>query len=94
MLAHYLGSEDFTDTVLHGDAHQRHADAMGISRELSKPVFFATIYGAGAGKVASCTGSSQAEGKKTREKLINGIPGFSSLLQKAKQLADMPYHQH
>ena len=88
LLAHYLGSEDYTDTVLHGDAHARHAEAMGISRDLANPVFFATIYGAGAGKVASYTGSSQSEGKITREKLINGIPGFSSLLQKAKQLAD------
>ena len=44
ILAHYLKSEEYTDVVLNKDPHQRHADAMGISRDLAKPVFFAVLF--------------------------------------------------
>ena len=84
LLAHYLKSEDYTDTVMNGDSHQRHADAMGISRDLAKPVFFSVLFGAGAGKVGNILGTSQADGKDKRQRLLNGIPGMNDLLYKVQ----------
>jgi len=89
LLAHYLKDKDYTDTVLNGDAHQRHADIAGVDRATAKPLFFAIIFGAGAGKCASIIKGSQAEGKKIREKLINGIPNFSRLIEKVQDVAKL-----
>ena len=80
ILAHYLKSEEYTDIVLNKDPHQRHADAMGISRDLAKPVFFAVLFGAGAGKVGNILGTNQADGKLKRQALLNGIPQMNKLL--------------
>ena len=87
ILAHYLKDEGYIDTILNGDAHQRHADIMGVSRAEAKPIFFSVIFGAGAGKVASYLGADQKTGKKVLDKLKNGIPGYANLEQKAKRIA-------
>jgi DNA polymerase I-like protein with 3'-5' exonuclease and polymerase domains len=87
ILAHYLKDEGYVDTILNGDAHQRHADIMGVSRAEAKPIFFSVIFGAGAGKVASYLGADQKTGKKVLDKLKNGIPGYADLEQKAKRIA-------
>ena len=84
ILAHYLKSEDYTDTVMNGDSHQRHADAMGISRDLAKPVFFSVLFGAGAGKVGNILGTSMNDGKDKRQKLLDGIPNMNDLLQRVQ----------
>ena len=88
ILAHYLRSEEYTDIVLNKDPHQRHADAMGISRDLAKPVFFSVLFGAGAGKVGNILGTSQADGKEKRQALLDGIPGMNDLLAKVKNHAE------
>ena len=84
ILAHYLKSDEYTDIVLNGDPHQRHADAMGISRDLAKPVFFSVLFGAGAGKVGAILGTHQKDGGAKRNALLKGIPGMTSLLEKVK----------
>ena len=84
ILAHYLKSEEYTDVVLNKDPHQRHADAMGISRDLAKPVFFAVLFGAGAGKVGNILNSSMTDGKAKRQALLDGIPGMNQLLYKVQ----------
>lgn len=89
LLAHYLKDEGYTDTVLNGDAHQRHADIAGVDRNTAKPLFFAIIFGAGAGKCASIIRGSQAEGKKIRDKLIGGIPNFATLIDKVQEAAKL-----
>ena len=89
LLAHYLKDEEYTDTVLNGDAHQRHADIAGVQRHTAKPLFFAIIFGAGAGKCAAIIKGSQSEGKKIRDKLIGGIPNFSTLIEKAQDTAKL-----
>ena len=89
LLAHYLKDEGYTDTVLNGDAHQRHADIAGVDRATAKPLFFAIIFGAGAGKCAAIIKGDQKEGKLIRDKLISGIPNFETLIEKAQNTAKL-----
>jgi len=89
LLAHYLKDQDYTDTVLNGDAHQRHADIAGVDRKTAKPLFFAIIFGAGAAKCAAIIKGSPNEGKVARDKLINGIPNFSRLIEKVQDVAKL-----
>ena len=89
LLAHYLKDEGYTDTVLNGDAHQRHADIAGVDRKTAKPLFFAIIFGAGAGKCAAIIKGDQKEGKLIRDKLISGIPNFEALIEKAQNAAKL-----
>ena len=84
ILAHYLKSEEYTDIVLNKDPHQRHADAMGISRDLAKPVFFSVLFGAGAGKVGNILGTSMSDGKEKRQRLLDGIPNMTDLLYRVQ----------
>ena len=87
LLAHYLKDDDYTHTVLRGDAHQRHADIAEVDRNTSKPLFFAIIFGAGNAKCASIIRGDIEEGKKVRDKLISGIPNFEALIEKAQESA-------
>lgn len=86
ILAHYLRSQEYTDIVLNGDVHQRHADAMGVTRNLAKPIFFAVIYGAGASKIGAML-PDPSTGKAVLDKLIATIPGMGALKAKAKRMA-------
>lgn len=88
ILCHYLKEEEYTDIVLNGDAHQRHADLMGITRNQAKGVFFAFLFGAGNGKIANMLDVPVAEGKAVREKLLRGVPGMSALITKIKNFAN------
>ena len=84
ILCHYLKSEEYTDVILNGDAHQRHADIMGITRNQAKGVFFAFLFGAGNAKIANMLDAPVATGKEVKEKLLRGVPGMSQLINKIK----------
>jgi DNA polymerase-1 len=81
-LCHYLGNDEFTKEVVHGDIHQRNADALGVSRKASKPFFFAYLFGAGAGKLGNIlTGKTDAKlGAQMKEKFQNSVPGMKRLV--------------
>ena len=89
ILAHYLKDAGYTDTILNGDAHQRHADAMGITRDQAKPVAFGILYGAGGGKVASMLGSDPSTGSKVRNAFIQNIPNLEALNNKVQDVAKL-----
>ena len=89
ILAHYLKDEGYVDTVLNGDIHQRHADAMGITRAQAKPVAFGILYGAGGGKVASMLGSDPATGTAVRNSFIKNIPNLEKLNYKVMDVAKL-----
>ena len=90
ILAHYLKSDEYTEVVLNGDAHQRHADAMGITRDQAKPVAFGILYGSGGAKVASMMGSDDVKmGTKVRNNFIKNIPNLEALNQKAQDTAKL-----
>ena len=85
VLAHYLKDKDYIDTVLNGDPHQMNADIMGVPRSQAKGIFFAVLFGAGAGKVGNIMGKGMGEGKKARNAMINGIPNLRNLIERLEQ---------
>ena len=80
LLAHYLKSDEYKDVILNGDAHQRHAEAMGITRDQAKPAAFAILYGCGGAKLGNIIGVDAAEGKRVRDNFINNVPNLACLL--------------
>jgi len=89
LLAHFLKDEGYTDTVINGDAHQRHADIAGIARKTAKPLFFAIIFGAGGDKCAAIINGTSKEGNAIKNKLIGGIPNFQALIDKVQDIAKL-----
>jgi DNA polymerase-1 len=80
-LCHYLANDEFTDTVINGDVHQRNADALGTSRKLAKPFLYAFLFGGGAGKLGQIlTGTTNAKvGAKAKAAFQESIPGMKKL---------------
>ena len=89
ILAHYLKSDEYTDIVLNGDPHQMHADRVGVTRTQAKGLFFATLFGAGGGKIGNMLGTNQKDGAEKRQKLLNGIPNMRALLNKITAFVGM-----
>lgn len=83
-LCHYLNNKDINDHVLNGDIHQHNADAIGVTRQLSKSILYATMFGAGAKKLGKlATGFEDAErGTDIKNKLFAALPGLKELLKR------------
>ena len=83
-LCHYVGNEDFTREVIHGDQHQRNAEALGCSRPVAKSYLYAYLFGAGDAKLGQVlTGTANpSKGKKSREDFAKGIKGLQELRDK------------
>ena len=85
-LGHYLSRFDggsFADTVCNGDIHQELADIYGTDRRTSKGVTYCLIYGGGNTKLGETAGAPKAKqaavGKQIRQKVLDGLEGFSAL---------------
>lgn len=92
ILAHYIGDEDYVRRVTTTDksenAHTLAAEAAGVdSYDTGKTINYALIYGAGDAKLGSIIGGDVAEGQKLRDALYSKIPGFESLVTRAKGTA-------
>lgn len=89
-LCHYLNNEEFTKEVIHGDIHQRNADVLNVSRNASKPFFFAYLFGAGAGKLGNIlTGKTDAKlGAQMKEKFQSSVPGMTVFVNRLEQEFD------
>lgn len=98
-LAHYLQSEEFIYTLLHGDIHQRNADIltqvlaeMGIvfkvPRGSAKRILYAFLFGASGGKLWSYIFGviDDIKGKKLKAGFIKAVPGFKALLEKLERI--------
>lgn len=101
MLAHYLGMFDggeYRDALLHGsktegtDVHSRTAKLVGVSRDDSKRVTYAFLYGASDRKLTQILKESNGKiksGKEARERMKTGIKGLGRLsdlvLKRAKR---------
>ena len=80
-LCHYVRNSDFTREVIHGDQHQRNADALGCDRDTAKSYLYAYLFGAGDAKLGSVlTGKSNSTvGKQSREAFAASIKGLGEL---------------
>ena len=80
-LAHYVGNDDFTHEIIHGDQHSRNAEILGCSRPLAKNYLYAYLFGAGPAKLGqTLSGKPDVElGKRSAEKFGKGIQGLQEL---------------
>jgi len=101
-LAHYVGDDGFTHSVVAGDssdgsdAHSRNANILGCSRPVAKNYLYAYLFGAGMAKLGSIlTGTPNVNaGKVSAEKFGKGIKGLAELKQRlAHQWSERQYRQ-
>ena len=99
MLAHYLSrwSNEFRDTLLHGDIHQVNADKVGVSRRQIKTITYAWCYGAANEKIGLSfdpglsSNEAKKKGKEIREAFVKAIPGMPELIQAIEKKAKLGY---
>ena len=88
-LSHYLAKYDngiYAKQVVEGDVHTYNQKAMGLSsRNLSKRVIYALIYGAGNAKMGEIINGTAAQGKKLKEKLFKNLPALGNLTTAVKE---------
>jgi DNA polymerase-1 len=95
-LCHYLKNEEYTQLVLNGDVHTRHAEILSdiieseVPREIAKPFIYAFLFGAGGEKLGLIlTGVRNATlGKKAKDNFIKRIPGLEALIKKINKIYD------
>lgn len=92
-LAHYLGSQEYIDLLLHGDIHQYNADVLTkilqtvlkrpdvVPRKTAKRILYAFLFGASGSKIWSYIygHSDQTNGNKLKNEFIKAVPGFKAL---------------
>ena len=79
-LAHYMGDEDYTNEILHGDIHTKNQQAAGLpTRNNAKTFIYGFLYGAGDSKIGSITGKGAKEGKAIKERFLNTLPKLKKL---------------
>ena len=80
LLAHYMADEEYINEIINGDIHTTNQKIAGLeSRDKAKTFIYALIYGAGDEKLGSIVKGTRAEGKRMRERFLNGTPAFKIL---------------
>ena len=101
-LAHYVGDDGFTHSVVSGtaddgtDAHTRNANILECSRPIAKNYLYAYLFGAGFAKLGSIlTGSPNVNaGKISADKFGRGIKGLAELKTRlGQQWKEREYRQ-
>jgi DNA polymerase I-like protein with 3'-5' exonuclease and polymerase domains len=98
-LSHYMQDEEWQRELLEGDVHWKNTQAFGLvpmgtvkedtkehkdARNVSKTLTYATLYGAGAGKLGGIVGKSKKAGAELSENFMNNTPS----LKKLKEMVD------
>jgi len=94
MLANYMKDKEYSDTVVNGvkeegtDIHTVNMKAAGLtSRDQSKTMIYALLYGAGDWKLGTIVGGKSKEGKKLKEKFFQAVPSMGKLAEGVKAAA-------
>ena len=77
-------SQEYIEVVTEGDAHQYHADLLGIDRRDAKTFLYAFLYGAGDAKLGSIVGGN---GGDARALFNDRLPGLRELTSKVQEQA-------
>ena len=91
IMAHFVKDQEFTNEILGGDIHQKNADAIGCSRDLAKPFFFAWAFGAGGGKLGRILGVESKQGSAAKEKFLARWPQLATLTERVQRSAERGY---
>lgn len=87
-LAHYMQDEDYTNTLLSGDIHEKNRQAAGLSsRGEAKRFGFAFLYGAGGAKIGQILGCSAQEGQSVINRYLKAMPKLKSLRDKVERMS-------
>lgn len=82
VLAHYINSDEFTNSVANGDPHTANQLAAGLpTRDAAKTFIYAFIYGAGNAKIGSIVGGGIAEGRAIKERFLAANPKLAELIE-------------
>jgi len=87
ILGHYTSQYDggaYASEILDGDIHQKNADMIGCSRGTAKSFQYATMYGAGIGKLASILEVSSSKAEELISKFWDGNPALQELVKNIK----------
>lgn len=80
-LAHYMNDEDYTHEILNGDIHTRNQKMAGLhTRAEAKRFIYAFNYGGGDSLIGSIIGGTAKEGKKVKERFLQGLPKLKALI--------------
>ena len=86
MLAHYMNDEGYTNEILNGDIHTTNQNLAGLeSRNQAKTFIYALLYGAGDAKLGSVAKQGKARGRELRNKFLDSLPSFKSLVQRVQR---------
>lgn len=81
VLANYLNDEEFTNAILSEDPHEANRERLRLSsRALAKTVVYATLMGAGDGRIASEADVSLKEARSAKQKFFTQVPGLPKLI--------------
>jgi DNA polymerase-1 len=81
ILAHYLNNEAFTAAILSSDPHKANQENMGLpSRALTKTITYATLMGAGDGRIAEEARVSLSEAKEAKKLFFEQVPELPDLI--------------
>jgi DNA polymerase I-like protein with 3'-5' exonuclease and polymerase domains len=87
-LAHYMQDEEYTNTLLSGDIHEKNRQAAGLSsRGEAKRFGFAFLYGAGGKKIGEILGCSASKGQAVIDRYLKAMPKLKNLRDKVERIA-------
>ena len=87
-LAHYMHDEDYTNTLLSGDIHEKNRQAAGLSsRGEAKRFGFAFLYGAGGAKIGEILNCSAKEGQAVINRYLKAMPKLKRLRDKVERMS-------
>lgn len=87
--AHYTNDKEYTRQILEGDIHSYNQSLVGLqTRDQAKTWLYATLYGAGDGRIGQVVGKGAAEGRKLKENFMKGMPAFARLKKAVERAAE------
>lgn len=101
-LSHYMKDAEWQRELLEGDVHWKNTQAFGLvpmgtvkedtkehkdARNVSKTLTYATLYGAGAGKLGDIVGKSRTAGAKLSKNFMDNTPSLKKLKDKVDNIS-------
>lgn len=101
-LSHYMQDAEWQRELLEGDVHWKNTQAFGLvpmgtvkedtkehkdARNVSKTLTYATLYGAGAGKLGDIVGKSRTAGAKLSKNFMDNTPSLKKLKDKVDNIS-------
>ena len=85
---YYLNNEEYTNEVINGDAHQKHANILKVSRSVAKPFLYAFLFGAAGDKLALILKGVRDRqfGEEKKELFIKKIEGLEILTKRVNRI--------